>query len=108
MNGTSTATRSPRIKFPRGLKTTVEFVASMMGAAGRAMISLLGHRRLRLRKVVNDMVFTKPTLAKGLIGHFGPTRRILDPCRGNGAFYDNLRRRGIGAKSRRPRFPCMQ
>lgn len=44
----------------------------------------------KMRNVVNDMVFTKPTLAQRLIGHFRPTGRILDPCRGNGAFYDNL------------------
>jgi len=44
----------------------------------------------KMRDVVNDLVYTKPTLAQRLIGHFHPTGRILDPCRGNGAFYDNL------------------
>jgi hypothetical protein len=40
--------------------------------------------------VVNDLVYTKPTLAQRLIGYFRPTGRILDPCRGNGAFYDHF------------------
>jgi hypothetical protein len=44
----------------------------------------------KLRGVVNDLVYTKPTLAQRLIHHFNPTGRILDPCRGGGAFYDHL------------------
>jgi len=44
----------------------------------------------KTKNVVNDLVYTKSTLAKRLISFFHPTGRILDPCRGNGAFYDNL------------------
>jgi hypothetical protein len=44
----------------------------------------------KTRDVVNDLVYTKPTLAQRLIGYFRPTGRILDPCRGNGAFYDHF------------------
>ena len=43
-----------------------------------------------IRHVVNDLVNTEPKLARRLIDHFRPTGRILDPCRGNGAFYDNF------------------
>jgi len=43
-----------------------------------------------IRHVVNDLVYTEGALARRLIDHFGPTGRILDPCRGNGAFYDNF------------------
>jgi hypothetical protein len=44
----------------------------------------------KTRKVVNDVVPTKPELARRLIDHFRPTGRMLDPCRGDGAFYDYL------------------
>ena len=36
-----------------------------------------------------DLVMTPDWLAKEIIEHFSPTGRILDPCRGQGAFYDN-------------------
>jgi hypothetical protein len=36
-----------------------------------------------------DIVMTPPCLAIDIIRHFSPTGRILDPCRGEGAFYDN-------------------
>ena len=36
------------------------------------------------------MVMTPVYLAKEIIEHFNPTGRILDPCRGTGAFYDNF------------------
>jgi hypothetical protein len=34
--------------------------------------------------------YTNPEFAKRVIAYFAPSGRILDPCRGNGAFYDNL------------------
>jgi hypothetical protein len=43
-----------------------------------------------IRHVVNDLVYTEADLARRLIDHFRPTGRILDPCRGDGAFYDNF------------------
>lgn len=36
-----------------------------------------------------DMVMTPEGLAKVIITHFNPSGIILDPSRGNGAFYDN-------------------
>ena len=36
-----------------------------------------------------DIVMTPEYLAKDIINHFNPTGKILDPSRGNGAFYDN-------------------
>ena len=36
-----------------------------------------------------DIVMTPVYLAKNIIEHFEPTGLILDPCRGEGAFYDN-------------------
>ena len=36
----------------------------------------------------NDRVYTPPELAKQIIDHFKPSGRILDPCRGKGAFSD--------------------
>jgi hypothetical protein len=37
-----------------------------------------------------DIVFTPPRLAKEVIDHFAPTGKVLDPCRGNGAFYNQF------------------
>ena len=37
-----------------------------------------------------DVVFTPPWVAEAMINHFPLSGRILDPCRGDGAFYDNL------------------
>lgn len=37
-----------------------------------------------------DMVMTPECLAKEIIEHFSPSGLILDPCRGQGAFYNNF------------------
>ena len=37
-----------------------------------------------------DIVMTPEYLAKEIIEHYNPSGRILDPCRGEGAFYDNF------------------
>jgi hypothetical protein len=37
-----------------------------------------------------DIVMTPEWLAKEIIEHFNPSGVILDPCRGEGAFYDNF------------------
>ena len=38
----------------------------------------------------HDLVMTPIPLAKEIIEHYNPTGRILDPCRGTGAFYNNF------------------
>jgi len=38
----------------------------------------------------NDIVMTPEWLAKALINHFKPTGKILEPCKGNGAFSNNM------------------
>jgi hypothetical protein len=38
----------------------------------------------------NDVVMTPEPLAKRLIEHFQPFGKILEPCIGEGAFYNNL------------------
>jgi hypothetical protein len=38
----------------------------------------------------NDIVMTPVEVAKDIINFFKPSGTILDPCRGQGAFYDNL------------------
>lgn len=38
----------------------------------------------------NDVVFTSRPLAKRIIDHFKPKGRVLDPARGDGAFYDQI------------------
>jgi len=38
----------------------------------------------------SDIVFTPNSLAKDIIDHYKPKGKVLDPCRGMGAFYDQL------------------
>jgi hypothetical protein len=40
----------------------------------------------------HDLVQTPPELAQTVVDAFRPSGRLLDPCRGSGAFYDALRR----------------
>lgn len=40
-----------------------------------------------------DLVMTPEPLARSIIEHFNPTGKILDPCRGAGAFYNNFPQR---------------
>lgn len=35
-----------------------------------------------------DLVYTPRTLSKQIIDYFGPVGHILDPCKGDGSFYD--------------------
>jgi hypothetical protein len=37
-----------------------------------------------------DLVYTPVELAVEIINHFKPAGRVLDPCRGKGAFFDNI------------------
>jgi hypothetical protein len=37
-----------------------------------------------------DLVMTPEWLSKEIIKHFNPSGSILDPCKGNGAFYNNF------------------
>ena len=37
--------------------------------------------------VEKDVVYTPDWLADLVVRHFAPTGRVLDPCRGDGAFY---------------------
>lgn len=38
----------------------------------------------------NDVIFTPPALAAAIVNHFNPTGKILEPCRGAGAFADAM------------------
>jgi hypothetical protein len=42
------------------------------------------------RRTSNDIVYTPRDLAKAIIEHYRPSGKQLDPCRGDGAFYDQL------------------
>ncbi len=39
---------------------------------------------------LNDVVYTSPSFAKRIIEYFMPEGKCLDPCKGLGAFYDEL------------------
>lgn len=38
----------------------------------------------------SDVVYTQDEVAKDIINHFNPSGYLLDPCRGDGAFYNNF------------------
>jgi hypothetical protein len=38
----------------------------------------------------NDRIYTPPELAKQIVQHFQPIGRLLEPCRGQGAFIDAM------------------
>lgn len=38
----------------------------------------------------HDVVFTPRPLSKRIIDHFAPQGRVLDPCKGDGSFYDQF------------------
>lgn len=40
--------------------------------------------------VHDDVVLTPPAIAEAMVRHFAPTGRVLDPCKGDGAFYSHL------------------
>jgi hypothetical protein len=40
--------------------------------------------------VHEDVVLTPPAIAEAMVRHFAPTGRVLDPCKGDGAFYKHL------------------
>ena len=40
--------------------------------------------------VHEDVVLTPPGIAAAMVQHFAPTGRVLDPCKGDGAFYNLL------------------
>jgi hypothetical protein len=37
-----------------------------------------------------DVVLTPDAIAADVVKHFRPTGRMLDPCRGNGAFWKHM------------------
>ena len=49
-------------------------------------------RAIKERQTPNDVVYTPLSLAKILINmaDIQPTDRVLDPCMGEGVFFDNL------------------
>lgn len=48
------------------------------------MTALLGFEELAIRG--DDIVLTPPEVARDVVRHFQPSGRVLDPCRGDGAF----------------------
>ena len=40
------------------------------------------------KKTPNDLIMTNPDTAKWIVDYFNPQGLALDPCKGNGAFYD--------------------
>lgn len=39
---------------------------------------------------LKDVVYTNDEVAKDIISHFQPSGYLLDPCKGDGAFYNNF------------------
>lgn len=45
----------------------------------------------------DDVVMTPPDLARRIVEHFRPSGYMLDPCRGDGAFFNELERSSLTA-----------
>jgi hypothetical protein len=41
---------------------------------------------------IHDLVMTPPALARQIVEYYAPRGRLLDPCRGEGAFYNAMQR----------------
>ena len=50
------------------------------------------------RSTAQDVVMTPPETAIKILNHFKPTGKILEPCRGDGAFYNAMVGDNIGVK----------
>jgi hypothetical protein len=48
---------------------------------------LVSSALLGVRSKLSDVIYTPEPIAKEIVEHFKPTGRILDPCRGGGAFW---------------------
>jgi len=46
------------------------------------------------KKTPNDVVMTNPNTAKWIVDYFAPSGKLLEPCKGNGAFYNSLQNYG--------------
>ncbi|OUX44535.1 MAG: hypothetical protein CBE21_00715 [Proteobacteria bacterium TMED261] len=46
------------------------------------------------KKTPNDVIMTNPNTAKWIVDYFQPTGKMLEPCRGDGAFYNELQNHG--------------
>ena len=99
-----TASQASRLSLPTVVNLEKRFSGRL--ALLEAYLALLGRkpsltqnraqepesRRRRLAPKTNnpaqDVVMTPPALAAAIVQHFSPTGVILDPCRGDGAFFD--------------------
>ena len=46
------------------------------------------------KKTPNDVVMTNPNTAKWIVDYFAPRGKLLEPCKGNDAFYNSLKNYG--------------
>ena len=47
-------------------------------------------KRLPIISKAKDVVYTPDDIAKDIVSHFAPSGKVLEPCRGDGAFYRHL------------------
>lgn len=55
--------------------------AALIGVSSSALLGTVN---------LSDIIYTPPNIAKEIVEHFKPSGRILDPCRGGGAFADEM------------------
>jgi hypothetical protein len=77
-------------KVQAGTSDSVDSTAEHIDPSFSVYVMILDHHLTRL--------------AGRLIDHFGPTGRILDPCRGDGALYDNALLVRYPGRERLPRM----
>jgi hypothetical protein len=56
----------------------------------RDTVVIKGQHIFGRRRTSNDIRYTPRDLARIILNHFQPCGRQLDPCRGDGAFYDQM------------------
>ena len=65
-----------------------EGLATESNSSGRSVVK--PKRRPFVPKGGNDCLFTPPELAREIVAHFMPSGKVLEPCRGAGAFADAM------------------
>ena len=68
---------------------TIELETDVNGVSGIASSDLFGGF-VSLKFNPQDVAMTPPEVAEYVVKHFKPTGRILDPCRGDGAFWRHM------------------
>jgi len=82
--GTADRDKAERLAGPHILEFKRQIVAAQLKQLRRLTAAEA------FKRAPQDHVHTNPELARAIIEHFQPTGKIIDPCRGTGAFFEHL------------------